>query len=97
MRKEELVSYLQTCGWKSTTAYALARSSNVDCEMSLSKWRDSFIGAFCLDHPDSGHIVRYMAEAIGKDVFDWEDITAQKILAKIREDYGREIKDRSED
>ena len=77
MRKEELVSYLQTCGWKSTTAYALARSSNVDCEMSLSKWRDSFIGAFCSDHPDSGHIVRYMAEAIGKDVFDWEDITAQ--------------------
>jgi len=77
MRKEELVSYLQSCGWKSTTAYALARSSNVDCEMSLSKWRDSFIGAFCSDHPDSGHIVRYMAEAIGKDVFDWEDITAQ--------------------
>ena len=59
-------------------------------EVSFCKWRKTFIGAFICKTPERIHLLRYIADAIGKDSIVWSDFTTTN-LSLIKEHISESV------
>ena len=79
MRKEELQKHLRSCGWSEKNIDRVLKSGRIDFSLSLSEWRETFVGTFLGDHPDLLHILNHACKGLGMDIPTWEDITPQRL------------------
>ena len=83
MTNQQLKDHLISQGWKESTADIVAQW--ISTEKTVNEWRDTFVGSFLSDHPNSFHVLRRVIEATGKKDPDWSDFTAQQL--RIIRDY----------
>ncbi len=81
MNRKEITDWLIQSGWKPSMAESVIKSGHIDMSIDISEWKKTFVGAICSEHKNSAHIVRYLSQSIGKDIPQWEDITAQSMRA----------------
>ena len=76
MEKNKLKDFLVSSGWDVRAAGNFASSRHADLSVSLDTWRQTLVGAICSEHPNSGHVIAHIANALGKDIPQWEDTSA---------------------
>ena len=84
---EEVRKYLKKCGWSDNEIGNLD-DSLIDTTISLKKWKNTFVGAFCT-FKRMPHVLKHLAKALENPIPVWEDFTMAnvKIIVKTIAEY----------
>ena len=79
MEKKDFINALSH-DWKGEDLESLYNSSLIDKSISVDEWKQTFVGAFCIKKKSHTHILKYLAESLGKDVPEWSDLTKSNMV-----------------
>lgn len=77
-----ICDWLSQCGWTDNEILNLD-IRHIDATLSFEEWKSTFVGAFC-SFKRMPHILRYVADAMGKDIPVWKDFTLPTVKMVVK-------------